>query len=37
MSIATRGYAAQSPTTPVAPFSFTRRDPRADDVLIDIL
>ena len=37
MSIATRGYAAQSPTTPVAPFSFARRDPRADDVLIDIL
>ena len=37
MSIATRGYAAQSPTTPVAPFGFARRDPRADDVLIDIL
>jgi uncharacterized zinc-type alcohol dehydrogenase-like protein len=32
-----RGYAAQSATTPVAPFSFTRRDLRADDVAIDIL
>ena len=37
MSIATRGYAAQSATTAIAPFSFARRDPRADDVLIDIL
>ena len=33
----TRGYAAQSPTAPIAPFSFTRRDLRADDVAIDIL
>jgi uncharacterized zinc-type alcohol dehydrogenase-like protein len=33
----TRGYAAQSATAPVAPFSFTRRDLRADDVAIDIL
>ncbi|HEV2212603.1 MAG TPA: alcohol dehydrogenase catalytic domain-containing protein, partial [Gammaproteobacteria bacterium] len=37
MPTATRGYAAQSPTAPVAPFSFERRDPRADDVVIDIL
>ena len=33
----TRAYAAQSATAPVAPFSFTRRDLRADDVAIDIL
>jgi uncharacterized zinc-type alcohol dehydrogenase-like protein len=33
----TRGYAAQSATAPIAPFSFTRRDLRADDVAIDIL
>ena len=31
------GYAAQSATTPVAPFSFTRRDPRPNDVVIDVL
>ncbi len=31
------GYAAQSQTTPVAPWKFTRRDPRPDDVSIDIL
>ena len=37
MPTATRGYAAQSATAPVAPFSFTRRDLRADDVAIDIL
>jgi len=37
MPTATRAYAAQSATTPVAPFSFTRRDLRADDVAIDIL
>ena len=37
MPTATRGYAAQSSTTPVAPFSFERRDPRPDDVAIDIL
>jgi uncharacterized zinc-type alcohol dehydrogenase-like protein len=32
-----RGYAAQSATTPVAPHRFERRDPRPDDVVIDIL
>lgn len=31
------GYAAQSPTAPLAPFKFTRRDPRPDDVVIEIL
>jgi len=37
MPNATRGYAAQSATTPLGPFSFERRDLRADDVAIDIL
>lgn len=37
MSIPVRGYAAHSSHTPMAPFSFERRDLRADDVLIDIL
>jgi uncharacterized zinc-type alcohol dehydrogenase-like protein len=32
-----RGYAAHSPTTPLAPFSFDRRAPRADDVVIEVL
>ena len=32
-----RGYAVQSAGAPVAPHSFTRREPRADDVSIDIL
>ncbi len=31
------GYAAQSPTAPLAPFKFTRRSPRPDDVVIEIL
>ena len=31
------GYAAQSATTPIAPFDFTRREPRANDVVIDIM
>ncbi|KAF1011773.1 MAG: NADP-dependent alcohol dehydrogenase C 1 [Pseudomonas fluorescens] len=31
------GYAAQSPTTPLAPLSFQRRSPRVDDVAIQIL
>lgn len=31
------GYAAQSPTTPLAPLSFERREPRPDDVVVDIL
>lgn len=30
------GYAAQSPTTPMQPYAFTRRDPGPRDVLIDI-
>ncbi|MBX3394824.1 MAG: NAD(P)-dependent alcohol dehydrogenase [Phycisphaerae bacterium] len=33
----TLAYAAQSPTTPLAPFSIDRREPTADDVRIDIL
>jgi uncharacterized zinc-type alcohol dehydrogenase-like protein len=33
----TKAYAAQSATTPLAPWSFTRRDPLPDDVAIDIL
>ncbi len=32
-----KGYAAQSAETPLAPFSFERRDPKGDDVAIDIL
>ena len=32
-----RGYAVPSAGAPAAPHSFTRRDPRADDVVIDIL
>src|SRR6201994_4362835 len=32
-----KGYAAQSATTPLAPFSFDRRDPGPHDVAIDIL
>ena len=31
-----RGYAAHSATAPLSPFSFPRRDPRPDDVVIDI-
>ncbi|HEY8670178.1 MAG TPA: alcohol dehydrogenase catalytic domain-containing protein, partial [Terriglobales bacterium] len=31
------GYAAQSATTPLAPFTFQRRDLRASDVRIEIL
>jgi uncharacterized zinc-type alcohol dehydrogenase-like protein len=37
MPTPTNGYAAQSATTPLAPFSFERRDPGATDVAIDIL
>ena len=37
MPVNTRGYAAQSATTPLAPFSFERRDLRSDDVAVDIL
>ena len=32
-----KAYAAQSATTPLAPFSFERRDVQPDDVAIDIL
>ncbi len=32
-----RGYAAQSAAAPLAPHSFERRDPRPDDVVVDIL
>lgn len=31
------GYATESPTSALKPFSFERRDPRAEDVVIDIL
>jgi uncharacterized zinc-type alcohol dehydrogenase-like protein len=31
------GYAAETPSSPLAPFSFQRRDPREDDVEIEIL
>jgi len=31
-----RGYAAHSASAPLSPFSFPRRDPRPDDVVIDI-
>ena len=37
MTSQARAYAAQSATTPLAPFSFERRDPLPDDVAIDIL
>ena len=33
----TRAWAAQSATSPLAPFSIDRRDPLPDDVVIDIL
>ncbi|WP_246186342.1 NAD(P)-dependent alcohol dehydrogenase [Phnomibacter ginsenosidimutans] len=35
--ISVKAYAAQSATTPLAPFSFERRDLRPDDVQVDIL
>ncbi len=37
MTLNIRGYAAQTATTPLAPHDFIRRDPREDDVVIDIL
>lgn len=37
MTMSIRGYAAQSPTTPLAAHQFERRDARANDVVIDIL
>jgi uncharacterized zinc-type alcohol dehydrogenase-like protein len=33
----TKGFAAQSESSPLAPFSFQRRDPLPDDVQLDIL
>src|SRR2546423_3986539 len=33
----TKGYAAKSKTSPLAPFSFERRDPGPTDIQIDIL
>ncbi|MBJ7593922.1 MAG: NAD(P)-dependent alcohol dehydrogenase [Candidatus Dormibacteraeota bacterium] len=35
--IPTRGYAATDPKTPLGPFDFKRRDPRPNDVLIEVL
>jgi hypothetical protein len=35
--IKTRGYAAQSATTPLGPFDFERREPGPHDVQIEIL
>jgi len=32
-----KGYAAQSNTTPLAPFDFSRRDPLPTDIVLDIL
>jgi uncharacterized zinc-type alcohol dehydrogenase-like protein len=37
MSLNVFGYAAQSPTDQIAPFHFTRRDPRPNDVVVEIL
>src|SRR5690606_5021408 len=37
MTMSIRGFAAQSATTPLAAYQFERRDPRTDDVVIDIL
>jgi alcohol dehydrogenase (NADP+) len=37
MSLSTASYAAQSESTPLAPWSIQRREPGSDDVLIDIL
>ncbi len=34
--IQTRAYAAQSANSPLAPFTFERREPRPDDVVIEI-
>ncbi|AFJ47018.1 NAD(P)-dependent alcohol dehydrogenase [Shimwellia blattae] len=37
MTVKVSGYGVLSPTAPVAPLQFSRRTPRADDVVIDIL
>jgi uncharacterized zinc-type alcohol dehydrogenase-like protein len=34
--ITTKAYAAQSPASPLAPFTFERREPRPDDIVIEI-
>jgi uncharacterized zinc-type alcohol dehydrogenase-like protein len=34
--IATQAYAAHNSTSPLTPFTFERRDPRPDDIVIDI-
>lgn len=34
--ITTKAYAAHSSTSPIVPYSFERRDPRPDDVVIEI-
>ena len=36
MTIPSKGYAAQGAKTPLAPFSFERRDPLENDVVIEI-
>jgi D-arabinose 1-dehydrogenase-like Zn-dependent alcohol dehydrogenase len=36
-TIAARGYAAKGAASPLTPFSFTRRSPRAQDVQIEVL
>lgn len=36
MTISTQGYATESATSPLRPFQFERRDPRATDVVIEI-
>ncbi len=36
MSLPARGYAAIDPKKPLEPYSFVRRDPRANDVVIEI-
>lgn len=36
MPVSTKGYAAQTKTSPIAPFTFDRRDPKANDVAINI-
>jgi uncharacterized zinc-type alcohol dehydrogenase-like protein len=37
MTSTTLGFAAQSPTSSLAPYTFERRDARPDDVVIDVL
>lgn len=37
MTMKVLGYAAQSSTAPLAPFHFTRRTPRPDDVAVEVL